>query len=164
MILMYICLAGLHPEEAVEYLERTLLENATSSQPLYAITGTGHHSKNGKDKVQRAIRLFLDEWKYAYREFSAQGDRGGMGGILGIDPRSFDRSSGGAGAGGGGSGVFEMGGLKEILNGGNGAYSVQGERPVNADGEILAEEGVSVPLVAVVKETKRRTPPIKEQI
>ncbi|CRJ87568.1 hypothetical protein BN1708_017008, partial [Verticillium longisporum] len=45
---MYVDLHGLHPEEAVEYLER--------------ITGTGHHSKSGKDKVGKAIRNFLNEW------------------------------------------------------------------------------------------------------
>ncbi|KAK6359934.1 hypothetical protein TWF696_001060 [Orbilia brochopaga] len=89
---LFVDLHGLHPEEAVEYLERILLENQKSVQPIYAITGTGHHSKNGKDKVQRSVRAFLDEWKYVYREFSAQGDRGGMGGILGIDPGSFDKN------------------------------------------------------------------------
>ncbi|KAF3155000.1 hypothetical protein TWF569_010618 [Orbilia oligospora] len=105
---LFVDLHGLHPEEAVEYLERILLENQKSSQPLYAITGTGHHSKNGKDKVQRSVRAFLDEWKYVYREFSAQGDRGGMGGILGIDPGSFDKSyvkgEGGSGGSGGENG------------------------------------------------------------
>ncbi|KAL8969361.1 MAG: hypothetical protein Q9183_002034, partial [Haloplaca sp. 2 TL-2023] len=46
----YIDLHGLHPEEAIEYLEQVLLDNQKSSRPVYAITGTGHHSKNGKDK------------------------------------------------------------------------------------------------------------------
>jgi hypothetical protein len=63
------------------------LQHKTSSRPLYAIVGTGHHSKNGRDKVARAVRLFLDEWRYAYREFSVNGDRNVMGGILGIDGR-----------------------------------------------------------------------------
>lgn len=72
----------------------------TSLQPLYAIVGTGHHSKGGKDKLSRAIRVFLDEWKYAYREFSASGDRNANGGILGIDPRSFDKAMAAAVAGG----------------------------------------------------------------
>ncbi len=89
---LYVDLHGLHPEEAVEYLERVLLEQQSSTRPLYAITGTGHHSKNGKDKVGKAIRTFLNEWKYAYREFSVPGDRNNVGGILGIDARSFDRS------------------------------------------------------------------------
>jgi len=83
---------GLHPEEAVEYLERVLLEQQASTRPVYAITGTGHHSKNGKDKVGKAIRGFLNEWRYAYREFSVPGDRNNVGGILGIDPRSYDKS------------------------------------------------------------------------
>lgn len=88
----YVDLHGLHPEEAVEYLEKVLMENGRAARPVYAITGTGHHSKNGKDKVGRAIRSFLNEWRYAYREFSVPGDRNSMGGILGIDARSWDKS------------------------------------------------------------------------
>ena len=87
---VYIDLHGLHPDEAVEYLEQALFDQQNSNRPVYAITGTGHHSKNGKDKVGKAIRSWLGEWKYAYREFSVGGD--GMGGILGIDPKVFDRS------------------------------------------------------------------------
>lgn len=60
---------------------------------MYAITGTGHHSKNGKDKVGKAIRGFLNEWRYAFREFSVPGDRNNVGGILGIDPSSYDREA-----------------------------------------------------------------------
>lgn len=89
---LYVDLHGLHPEEAVEYLERVLLENSRESRPVYAITGTGHHSKNGKDKVGKAIRTFLNEWRYAYREFSVPGDRNNVGGILGIDARSYDKT------------------------------------------------------------------------
>lgn len=89
---IYVDLHGLHPEEAVEYLEKILLENNKEDRPIYAITGTGHHSKNGKDKVGRAIRNFLNEWRYAYKEFSVPGDRNSMGGILGIDARSWDKS------------------------------------------------------------------------
>ncbi|SPQ18702.1 5fadbfc9-c512-4b0f-a5f0-7e3140a57e8a [Thermothielavioides terrestris] len=89
---IYVDLHGLHPEEAVEYLEGILMENAAESRPIYAITGTGHHSKNGKDKVGKAVRSFLNEWRYAYREFSVPGDRNSTGGILGIDARSWDRS------------------------------------------------------------------------
>jgi DNA-nicking Smr family endonuclease len=89
---LYVDLHGLHPEEAVEYLERVLLENQKETRPVYAITGTGHHSKNGKDKVGKAIRNFLNEWRYAYREFSVPGDRNNVGGILGIDARSWDKT------------------------------------------------------------------------
>ena len=85
----YVDLHGLHPEEAIEYLEQTLLEHQKSSKPVYAITGTGHHSKNGKDKVGKAVRGWLNEWKYAFTEFSVPGDN--LGGILGIDPASFDK-------------------------------------------------------------------------
>ncbi|KAJ2904715.1 hypothetical protein MKZ38_007333 [Zalerion maritima] len=89
---IYVDLHGLHGDEAVEYLERILLENSTEILPIYAITGTGHHSKNGKDKVGKMIRGFLNDWKYAYREFSVPGDRNNMGGIIGIDSRSWDKS------------------------------------------------------------------------
>ena len=83
---------GLHPEEAISYLEKALLEHQSSSRPLYAITGTGHHSKGGRVKVTKAVRIFLDEWHYAYREFSVPGDKNSHGGILGIVPNSYDRS------------------------------------------------------------------------
>lgn len=83
--------AGLHPEEAVQYLTSCLLDHSSSSKPVYAICGTGHHSKNGKDKVGKAVRQFLNEWRYAFREFSVPGDRNNVGGILGIDPSSYDK-------------------------------------------------------------------------
>jgi hypothetical protein len=85
-------LPGLHPDESVSYLEGILIKHSCSSRPVYAITGTGHHSKNGKDKVGKAIRGFLNEWRYAFREFSVPGDRNNVGGILGIDPSSYDKS------------------------------------------------------------------------
>ncbi|KAJ9648560.1 hypothetical protein H2199_001415 [Coniosporium tulheliwenetii] len=91
---IYVDLHGLHPEEAVSYLEAKLLAHSSSPAPVYAITGTGHHSKNGKDKVGKAVRAFLTEWRYSFREFSVPGDRGNVGGILGIDPSSWDRSLG----------------------------------------------------------------------
>ncbi|KAF4123551.1 DUF1771 [Geosmithia morbida] len=79
-----------------KFLQSTVLPkrgtNGKETRPIYAITGSGHHSKNGKDKVGKAIRNFLNQWRYAYREFSVPGDRNNMGGILGIDPRSWDKS------------------------------------------------------------------------
>ncbi|GAB7354070.1 hypothetical protein MBLNU459_g4646t1 [Dothideomycetes sp. NU459] len=88
---LFVDLHGLHPEEAVSYLTSCLLEHSTSTKPVYAICGTGHHSKNGKDKVGKAVRTFLNEWRYAFREFSVPGDRNNVGGILGIDPSSYDK-------------------------------------------------------------------------
>jgi len=87
---IYVDLHGLHPEEAIEYLENVLLSHSNNDgQVLYAITGTGHHSKNGKDKVGKGVRNWLHEWGYTYREFSVPGERGGyVGGILGIDATS----------------------------------------------------------------------------
>ncbi|KAF7592203.1 hypothetical protein BBP40_000544 [Aspergillus hancockii] len=91
---LYVDLHGLHPEEAIEYLEKILLKHANEGRRvIYAITGTGHHSKNGKDKIGKAVKGWLNEWKYLFREFSVPGERGGyVGGILGIDPTSYDRS------------------------------------------------------------------------
>ncbi|CAK4031858.1 Polyadenylate-binding -interacting 7 [Lecanosticta acicola] len=102
---LYVDLHGLHPEEAVQYLSDCLREQKTSSRPVYAICGTGHHSKNGKDKVGKAIRQFLNEWRYAFREFSVPGDRNNVGGILGINPASFDRKVTSVSVGGSDSGV-----------------------------------------------------------
>jgi hypothetical protein len=82
----------LHADEAVDYLDKALRKHEGARRPVYAITGTGHHSKNGKDKIGKAIRAFLSEWRYAFREFSVPGDRGNMGGIIGIDPSSWDRA------------------------------------------------------------------------
>lgn len=85
----YIDLHGLHPEEAIDYLEDIMLEHRnprSNSVVLYAITGTGHHSKNGKDKVGKGVRQWLNEGGYTYREFSVPGERGGyIGGVLGVD-------------------------------------------------------------------------------
>ncbi|GAB1216821.1 hypothetical protein ATERTT37_006040 [Aspergillus terreus] len=91
---LYVDLHGLHPEEAIEYLEKILLKHAREGRRVvYAITGTGHHSKNGKDKIGKAVKAWLNEWKYLFREFSVPGERGGyVGGILGIDPTSYDKS------------------------------------------------------------------------
>ncbi|KAL3464666.1 hypothetical protein BJX64DRAFT_87927 [Aspergillus heterothallicus] len=91
---LYVDLHGLHPEEAIEYLEKILIKHAREGQRvIYAITGTGHHSKNGKDKIGKAVKAWLNEWKYLFREFSVPGERGGyVGGILGIDPTSYDKA------------------------------------------------------------------------
>ena len=71
---------------------------------VYAICGTGHHSKGGvKDKVGKGVRAFLEAGGYGYREFSIPGDRNQMGGILGVLVGSGG-SSGGGGQGGGGGG------------------------------------------------------------
>ena len=90
---LYIDLHGLHPEEAIEYLEEILKTHEQQGRRvIYAITGTGHHSKNGKDKVGKGVRNWLNEWGYTFREFSVPGERGGyIGGVLGIDTTSHRR-------------------------------------------------------------------------
>ena len=93
----YVDLHGLHPEESIAYLARILHEQkelgessaeevATDKlRPLYVITGTGHHSKGSKDKVGKSVRTWLGEHGFIFREFSVPGDRGNVGGILGVD-------------------------------------------------------------------------------
>lgn len=90
---LFIDLHGLHAEEAVEYLSQILRKHEKDSpmRPIYAITGTGHHSRNGRDKIGKAIKAFLGEWGYAYRDFATPGDRG-MGGVIGVDPTSWNRA------------------------------------------------------------------------
>ncbi len=135
----YIDLHGLHPEEAVDYLENVLVSHSQRgggrggegrSRIVYAITGTGHHSKNGKDKVGKAVRNWLNELGYTFREFSVPGERGGyVGGVLGIESMSGGRRStasatggdeGGGGkdegnSGGGGGPVAMVGGKIQVL-------------------------------------------------
>ena len=73
---LYVDLHGLHPEEAVEYLEKVLMENNKESRPIFAITGSGHHSKNGKDKVAERFVTFSTSGGMRTGEFSVPGDRG----------------------------------------------------------------------------------------
>ncbi|KAK5732750.1 hypothetical protein LTR17_010305 [Elasticomyces elasticus] len=97
---LFVDLHGLHPEEAVGYLGECLVEQSRvdgGRRAVYAICGTGHHSKNGKDKVGKAVRGFLNDWRYAFREFSVPGDRNNVGGILGILPASYDKDAGAVG-------------------------------------------------------------------
>jgi hypothetical protein len=95
---------------------------------IYAITGTGHHSKNGKDKVGKGVRGWLNEGGWSFREFSVPGERGGyVGGVLGVDVsgrrepvgrRGEDDDGGGLmglGAGGGLSGVVVGDGKVRVL-------------------------------------------------
>ena len=89
---VFIDLHGLHTDEAVEYMEKCLVENQQSEKPVYVITGTGHHSRNAREKLGRSVKEWLEGWGYAYKEFSVPGDRNAAGGILGVDPGSFDRS------------------------------------------------------------------------
>jgi hypothetical protein len=71
-------------------LENVLVSHSKKGSPIiYAITGTGHHSKNGKDRVGKGVRSWLQECGYTFREFSISGERSGyMGGVLGIDVTS----------------------------------------------------------------------------
>lgn len=98
---VYVDLHGLHPAEAVSYLDAALKNQRSASKIhrerngiLYAIVGTGHHSKGGRDKVGKAIRAYLNEARYLFREFSVAGSAsgGGSGGILGIDASSGGRA------------------------------------------------------------------------
>lgn len=91
-------LHGLGSEEAEEYLSACLKEQASARRGphggvVYAICGTGQggggggKSSGGKDKVGKAVRFWLGEAGFVWREFSVPGERGGMGsgGILGVE-------------------------------------------------------------------------------
>lgn len=111
---VYVDLHGLHAEEAVEYLHSCLQEQrakklAAKGRVVYAICGTGHHSKGGKDKVGKAVRAFLAEGGYAFKEFSVPGDRNNVGGILGVDVGSGNGGGGGMGGRGFGEGDSGVG-------------------------------------------------------
>ena len=99
--------------------------------------GTSHHSKGGKDKLARAVRGFLDEWKYSYREFSGSGDRSNNGGILGIIPSSFDKSVAAEGieGGGGGGGTKTRG--SRSASGGSASTSPNGKKGRDRDRDMV---------------------------
>ena len=92
---LYVDLHGLLPSEGIEYLDNILKENAQLNRTLiYVITGSGHHSKNGKDKTGKAVKGWLTQCRYVFREFSVPGERGGfVAFVLGIDPTSSQRNS-----------------------------------------------------------------------
>ena len=153
----YIDLHGLHPEEAVDYLDSVLHSHSANvsaergigagiggrrgkSKIVYAITGTGHHSKNGKDKVGKAVRGWLAEGSFTYREFSVPGERGGyVGGILGVES-----TSGGKGLrNGNGNGDGESEGGKDDAGGsGGGNGSGMPVPPVGGKIQVLKREDV----------------------
>jgi hypothetical protein len=140
---VYIDLHGLHAEEAVAYLAQVLVERDRDSRPVYAITGAafhhhghqGHHKGpagggGGRDKVTKAIRTFLGEWRYAFREFAVPGGGGAggaPGGILGIDSRSWDRSLAREGFDAGGNAVTAAPEVESVPAEGGGALLVTPE-------------------------------------
>lgn len=91
---LYVDLHGLLPTEGIEYLDNILKENAQLNRTLtYVITGSGHHSKNGKDKTGKAVKGWLTQCRYVFREFSVPGERGGfVAFVLGVDPTSSERN------------------------------------------------------------------------
>lgn len=90
---LYVDLHGFHPGEAIQHLEKTLSEQASFNRRLlYAVAGSVHQSKSGKDKVAKVIKGWLNQSHYVFREFNAPGERGGYIGILGIDPTSRERN------------------------------------------------------------------------
>lgn len=110
---VYVDLHGLHPTEAIDYLAPILATHARAGRHLlYAVTGTGHHSKNGKDKVGKAVKAWLADRRFVWRDFIVPGERGGyVGGVLGIDPTSGEAAGtqGPRASDGGGKGETEGG-------------------------------------------------------
>ncbi|KAK2747327.1 hypothetical protein FQN57_002225 [Myotisia sp. PD_48] len=91
---LYVDLHGLVPTEAIAYLENILKENIRFDHHiLYTITGSGHHSKNGKDKVGRAVKSWLTENSYTFRDFTVPGERAGfVAFVIGIDSATLSDS------------------------------------------------------------------------
>ncbi|OAL70587.1 hypothetical protein A7D00_4915 [Trichophyton violaceum] len=90
----YVDLHGLVPTEAIAYLDNILKESSQLREHfLYVITGSGHHSKNGKDKVGKAVKGWLTEHSYVFRDFSVPGERGGfVAFVIGINPTATTSS------------------------------------------------------------------------
>ena len=125
---VFVDLHGLHPAEAVSYLDVALKkqratvslqrddgEGVNKVAVVYAIVGSGSHSKGGSgpgngspstaaggskgDKVGKAVKGFLTDCKYVWREFGVttadkidiKGSGAAGGGILGIDSTSVPK-------------------------------------------------------------------------
>ena len=85
------------------------------------------------------MRAFLNQWRYAFREFSVPGDRNNVGGILGIDPTSFDKEGkAGKGAGGSADGEAEASGEAS----GDGEADGSGNGNGSSKVRILREEDI----------------------
>ena len=72
-----IDLHGLHVEEALHILEQLLSKATGQLTYFYIITGTGHHSWEGKSKLLPAILGFLDEFGCTWIDYSTD-KRGGL--------------------------------------------------------------------------------------
>jgi DNA-nicking Smr family endonuclease len=75
-----IDLHGLHPEEAIHFMEREVqdLKRKKWSGSVFIITGTGNHSRGGKAKVLPEIRQYLQSSRLKYREGTMSDGRGGV--------------------------------------------------------------------------------------
>jgi hypothetical protein len=69
-------LHGLHDEESVQLLSETLKKIKNSE--LKVITGTGHHSRLGYASVEPAIRQFLIQNNYKWKQGKMKDGRGGL--------------------------------------------------------------------------------------
>lgn len=98
---VYIDLHGLHPDEALEYIEPILWrQECLGRRVIYIITGTSY-TKNSKDKVAKAVKIWLNTWEYVFREFSLDGTNPCYSAVcvLGVDPTSYRKESKGNGPG-----------------------------------------------------------------
>lgn len=75
-------LHGLHGNEAIHILQNVLEKAELKRDIVYAIVGTGHHSKQGRDKLGSTVKAWLGDNGYTFREFSFDGTE--YGGIIGI--------------------------------------------------------------------------------
>lgn len=69
---------GLHRSEAIELLQRKLIELSSFPRAEYldVLYGTGHHAEKRESTLEATILNFLDDQKMKYRKLSA-GGRGG---------------------------------------------------------------------------------------
>ncbi|ODV91309.1 hypothetical protein CANCADRAFT_31987 [Tortispora caseinolytica NRRL Y-17796] len=88
----FVDLHGLHVNEALIYLEELLTQaeedKEAERKPIYVITGSGHHSKNQRDKLGTAVKGWLDDWNYNWQEFGLHDTSNSYGGVIGVDPWS----------------------------------------------------------------------------
>jgi DNA-nicking Smr family endonuclease len=70
-------LHGLHVDEALIILENLLSKVTGQLKYFYIITGTGHHSYEGKSRLLPAIIRFLDEFGCTWVDHSTD-KRGGL--------------------------------------------------------------------------------------
>ncbi|KAI8989475.1 hypothetical protein BDB01DRAFT_782014 [Pilobolus umbonatus] len=84
----FIDLHGLHEDEALDIIERRLMNLKSYSGVIYIVTGTGHHSgasglSKRQSKLKPAVENYLRQGNYRFAETSVMGDT--RGGVFAVD-------------------------------------------------------------------------------